>query len=132
MVAWPSILPAPYVVISSEWGNNTLRRKMQSGRQEVRRYGSGAPDSFTATFRMVWENVSIFIHFYERTANMGLNWFSADWIANDLGYTEHLARIVGYPKRIGHGKIYSDFSVTLHIKKTASCWPDTTWPELAI
>jgi hypothetical protein len=131
MVEWPSMLPSPYIVINSELGNNTLRRKLQSGRQEVRRYGAGAPDQFSATFRLVRDDVAAFIHFYERTSNMGLNWFSAPWILTDLGYTDYLARIVGYPKRAGHGKLYSDFSVTLHIKKMSTCWPDTTWPELA-
>ena len=132
MVVWPSEFPAPYASFSATMGNNTLRRKLQSGRQEVRRYGSGAPDVFSATFRMVGENAATFIHFYERTANMGLNWFSAPWIEESLGYDDHLARIVGYPKRSGHGTHYNDFSVTLHIKKTSTCWPDTTWPELAI
>jgi hypothetical protein len=132
MVEWLAILPAPYISISGTQGNNTLRRKLQSGRQEVRRYGSGAPDEFSVTFRILNENLLDFKNFYERTLNMGLNWFSADWIESNLGYSDHLARIVGYPKRMGHGRLYSEFSVTLHIKKTAGCWADTSWPELAI
>jgi hypothetical protein len=76
-------------------------------------------------------DIVTFLEFYEKTSNMGLNWFSAPWIADDLGYTTHYARIVGYPKRTASGKRYSDFSVNLQIKKSASCWPDTTWPILA-
>jgi hypothetical protein len=130
MVAWPSTLPAPLNAVSITLGDNTKRRKCESGRTEVRRFGSGMPDTCTAIFRLFSADIDTFINFYEKTSNMGLNWFSATWIATDLGYTTHYARIVGYPKRTASGKLYSDFSVNLHIKKIASCWPDTTWPVL--
>ena len=131
MVTWPTTLPAPTNTTSVAFGDNSKSRKCQSGRSEIRRYGSGRPDPFNAVFRVRGVLVPDFLLFYAQTSNMGLNWFDAPWIASDLGYTGCYGRIVGYPKRQFYGKIYSDFSVILHIRKISSCWPDTTWPVLA-
>ena len=131
MCVWPSVLPGPDNDLTITSGSNVQVRKLGSGRKEVRRFGHGAPDVVQCNFHIMNNNVADFEYFYENTSNMGLNWFSAPWIAASLGYTTHYARIIGYPKRTGHGTIFSDYAVVLHIKQIASCWPDTTWPILA-
>jgi hypothetical protein len=130
MILWPTNISPPLNAVNISYGDNSKRRKCESGRTEVRRFGSGSPDICSATFRMLKSDIPNFIEFYEVTSNMGLNWFSADWLS-DLGYTSHAARIIGYPKRSAYGTIYNDFSVNLQIKELSTCWPDTLWPTLA-
>lgn len=129
MVAWPENLPPPLRDnLSTTQGDNAVRRSTQSGRVEVRKFGSGAPDEITCTFRLFGAaEVETFEYFFSHEANLGVNWFSASWLTL-LGYAGHAARIVGYPRRTGHGTIYSDYAVTLHVKPSASVRADTEWP----
>ncbi|WP_320055752.1 hypothetical protein [Desulfuromonas thiophila] len=128
MAAWPSNLPGPQRTISVRPGSNLTRQTWQSGRAEVRRFGAGTPDQVTVQFRLFNEDCAAFQYFCDRTANHGVNWFSAPWLAA-MGYPSHRARILGYPKRKGRGVRYSDYSVTLLIQDAASAPEDTFWPS---
>lgn len=131
-VTWPETLPGPLASsLRVSAGTNAARRRTQSGRVEVRRFGAGAPDMVDATFRLLHADVAAFRHFHERTCNLGLNWFTAPWLAA-LGYLEHCARIVGHPRRTGKGTLYSDYACRLAVRPLAEAWADTFWPAEAI
>ena len=131
-VAWPETLPGPLASsLRVSAGTNAARRRTQSGRVEVRRFGAGAPDLVDATFHLLHADVAAFRHFHERTCNLGLNWFTAPWLAH-LGYLEHCARIVGHPRRTGKGTLYSDYACRLAVRPLAEAWADTFWPAEAI
>jgi hypothetical protein len=102
------------------------RQKWQSGRSEVRRFGAGAPDRVPVQFRLLNEDAATFEHFFDRQANLGVNWFSAPWLAT-LGYPSHAAKIVGHPKRKGVSGRWSDYSVTLLVQEAAYVPDDTFW-----
>ena len=127
MTTWPENLPGPNRTLPIEAGTNTKSRNLQSGRLEVRRFGSGAPDRATVVFRLFNEDVSAFLYFFDRQTNLGVNWFSAAWLPA-MGYSDHKARILGRPKRKAAGVHYSDFSATLLIKAADDCpESDTFW-----
>lgn len=126
MATWPDNLPGPMRAISVQAGSNLVSRAVQSGRREIRRFGSGAPDKVTVQFRLFNTDVAAFEYFFNRTANLGINWFTADWLPA-MGYSSHSARILGYPKRKAAGAVYSDYSVTLLIMETVYCPEDTAW-----
>lgn len=132
MATWPLTLPAPNVASNSvTFGSNAMQRTTQAGRLESIRYGSGAPDQWTVTLRLKAADVAAFEQFYDRDLNQGLNWFSASWIADDLGYTDHMGKILGYPRVKVFGKLYRDYALTILIKPTANCPADTSWPVRA-
>lgn len=126
MAIWPDNLPGPCRTISIQAGNNTVVRKLQSGRREVRRFGAAAPDRATVQFRLFNEDVAAFEYFFDRQTNLGANWFSAPWLPA-LGYDDHRARILGYPKRKAKGTRFSDYSVNLLIAETAYVPEDVFW-----
>ena len=129
-VTWPDNFPVPLEDSFQEtFGDNMERRVCGSGRTEVRRFGSGSTPSIVTTLRLRNDVVTPkeFELFYSNDLNMGLNWIDAPWVASVLGYPGCYARISGYMKKSAVGKIYSDFSVILQIKKASECWADTTW-----
>lgn len=128
MAAWPENLPGPLRAISIRPGDNTLRQQWQSGRADVRRFGAGAPDQVSVQFRLFNEDCAAFEYWFNRDANLGVNWFTAPWLAG-MGYDSHKARILGYPKRKGKGVRYSDYSVALLIQAASACPDDTLWPS---
>ena len=128
MATWPAGLPAPQKKISITPGDTRTERKLQSGRTEFRRFGNGKPDQAKVLFRLLWAQWTTFKTFYEYDLNLGLNWFSASWLAT-LGYDAHKAKILGYPREVARQGYYMDIVCTLMIQKTA--WivgEDTTWP----
>ena len=126
-ISWPSTFPAPFNTATLSAGDNAERRTLQSGRKEVRRFGSGSNDSLTGTLRILRTDVDSFMTFWSKDLNMGLNWIDAGWTSDRLGYTDSYVRIVGYLKRKASGTVYSDFTVVFQIKKASECWADTTW-----
>ena len=130
MITWPSSLPAPSSGLTSSLVDHSLHRKLQSGRTEIRKFGSGFVDVLSVSFFVTNDLIQTIVDFYERDSNMGLNWFTAPWIAGELGYSNHYARILGYPKRQGHGLMFSEFSMILQIKLQSECWDDTVWPSV--
>jgi hypothetical protein len=129
MAVYPSTLPMPQKGISITPGNTNVIRETISGRKEIRRMGSGAPDKATVTFRFTWNEWATFKTFFDSTLNLGLNWFSADWIPS-LGYSDHKARILGYPKVRATQKYFVDVSATLIIQVNADITTtDTQWPS---
>lgn len=130
MASWPSTLPAPQKSISITPGDTRKDRRLQSGRTEFRRFGDGKPDEARVPFRLTWAEWDIFKEFYAHDLNLGINWFSADWLA-DLGYDAHKAKILGYPREVALQSYYVDVLCTLLIQKTA--WivgEDSEWPCL--
>lgn len=134
MAEWPALLPAPLSSgMSVVMGENALNRTAQSGRRETVRYGSGAPDSIKATLRLFRnrdgiDRLEIFRSFYRLTLCGGVNWFSAPWITNDLGYSDHKGKIHGFPAITSESKRFVDVSLTILIKKSSACPADSTWP----
>ena len=128
MAAWPDSLPAPLRSISVTAGSNMSRQEWQSGRADNRRFGSGAPDRVKVQLRLHYTQIPTFEYWYNRDANMGINWFTADWLAN-LGYTSHMARLVGYPKLKGKSTVYADYTMTLLVQEAIYCPDDTEWPS---
>lgn len=128
-VTWPETLPPiERGDLSVTPLSNSVRTKKLSGRTEVRTYGSGAWAKGVGTLRLPNDLVATLQSFYARTCNMGLNWFTADWLST-MGYTSHVARFVNYPRRKGKGVFKSDFSVRLLIAPATAVWDDTEWPS---
>lgn len=128
MAEWPTSLPAPQKKISITLGDTRIERRLQSGRTEFRRFGDGKPDQAKVLFRLLWAQWETFKEFYRHDLNLGLNWFSASWLAT-LGYSEHKAKILGYPREVVKQGYYVDIICILIIQKTA--WiigEDTEWP----
>lgn len=128
MADWPLTVPGPQVGWETSVGNNVLIRKLQSGRVGMTRYGSGAADQCSCTFRFTTEQKELFDQFYRQTLNFGVNWFAAWWL-NSMGYEQHKAKIAGYVPVSGAPPGRSDYQVVLHIKNESACPPDTTWPK---
>ena len=128
MATWPITLPAPQKSISITPSDTRKERKLQSGRLEYRRLGDGKPDQAKMLFRLTWAEWDIFKEFYAYDLNLGINWFSADWLA-DLGYDIHKAKILGYPREVVLQSYYVDVLCDLLIQKTG--WivgEDAEWP----
>ena len=128
MATWPAGLPAPQKKISITPGDTRVERKLQSGRTEFRRFGDGKPDQLKVLFRLLWAQWETFKTFYEYDLNLGLNWFSASWLAG-LGYDAHKAKFLGYPREVVRQGYYVDIVCTLMVQKTI--WiigEDTEWP----
>ena len=128
MAEWPLTLPAPQKKISITPSDTRVGRRLQSGRTEYRQFGDGQPDQAKVLFRLTWAQWETFKHFYDRTLNLGLNWFTANWLTT-LGYTDHGAKILGYPREIARQGYYVDVMCTMLIQKTD--WiigEDTSWP----
>lgn len=90
-VTWPENLLPPKLT-NLKPTNITLRRKTQSGRYEIRRFGTSAPDQFEATWDFSASEFEDFKKFYEISCEMGAIWFTANWLEN-IGYTtSHVAR----------------------------------------
>lgn len=128
MATWPDTLPAPQGNYSSTEGCNGIMRRGQSGRLEIRRYGSAAPSTGSYRWSFTESQKEIFDRFYRVDLNLGINWFSAPWIAL-LGYPAHKARIVGYVPYTGQTSGRFDYAMTLLIKKASACpVDDIVWP----
>ena len=128
MAIWPITLSALQKKISITLGDTRKERKLQSGRAEYRRFGDGKPDQANVLFRLTWAQWDIFKEFHAYDLNLGINWFSADWLT-DLGYDAHKAKILGYPREVALQSHYVDVLCNLIIQKTA--WivgEDTEWP----
>lgn len=129
MATYPTTLPAPQKSISITLGDTCVRRDTLSGRQEIRRMGSGAPDIARLSLRLTWDEWVVFKEFYTRDLNLGLNWFSADWLTT-LGYTAHKARLTEFPRERARQKQYVDVSLSLVIQLTTDITTtDSSWPS---
>lgn len=128
MATWPDDLPGPQAGWQMTAGSNALSRKAQSGRIEVTRYGSGAADHGTCTFKFIGAQKDLFESFYRIGLNLGVNWFSASWLTG-MGYPDHKAKVAGYVPVTGAPPGRYEYAVTLYIKKTSACPADTAWPE---
>lgn len=128
MVTWPTTLPAPQKNIGIVPGDTRIERRLQSGRTEFRRFGDGKPDAIKALFRFTWAEWDIFKEFHAHELNLGINWFSADWI-DSLGYNTHRARILGYPREVALQNYYVDVLCNLIIQTTSLIvTEDSEWP----
>lgn len=129
MATWPTTLPVPLRDNATcTIGNNVLYRKMESGRREVRRYGSAAPDKWTLTLRLKKDQIDLFNTFFRVNLNLGTNWFTADWITTRLGYPDHKGKFASYPTLQTDAGSYQDVTIDILIKKSAACAADTAWP----
>ncbi|MCK5245227.1 MAG: hypothetical protein KAJ90_08150, partial [Desulfobacterales bacterium] len=127
MAEWPTGLPAPQKKIGVTPGDTRIERKLQSGRTEFRRFGNGMPDQLKVLIRLLWAQWETFKIFYEYDLNLGVNWFSADWLIV-LGYDDYKAKILGYPREVARQNHYVDVVCDLLIQKTS--WiigEDTSW-----
>lgn len=128
MAEWPSTLPPPQKRISLTPGDTRKIRDSVSGRKEIRRMGSGAPDQIRILFRLTWAQWAIFKRLHEWDLNLGLNWFSASWLTT-LGYSAHKARLLGYPREVARQQYFVDVIATLLVQATADIiGEDTLWP----
>lgn len=135
MADWPTTLPWPSSH-SCTFGENALYRAAQSGRREVTRYGSGAPDRWKITLRLFTahpehgDQVEAFKAFHRGALCLGVNWFTAPWVGAMLGYSDHKCKVLGYPSFDVATTFYSDISFDLLIKKSSSCPADQSWPPV--
>lgn len=124
MAEWPTALPAPQKQLSFSPGSNLVRRKLQSGRVEVRRMGSRAPGKIEAVFRLRADQLGAFEYFYERNLCLGVNWFTASWLN-----TGDKARFGGHPRTVGRLGEYFDVAATLLLVDELDWTPeDVLWP----
>lgn len=134
MAIWPVSLPPPSKDgLSGTMGTNEKSRKTMSGRTYSVRYGSGSPDRWDVTFRLLKKHplygnqLDIFKTFFNVDLNIGVNWFSAWWIIDIFKYPDHKAKILGYPSETVDTASHKDVSVTLLIKKSSSCTGDVLY-----
>jgi hypothetical protein len=99
--------------------------EMASGRRVVRRWGHIPPDTVTVQFRVKEEDEPSFNYFWHRTGLDG-TWFTADWLAV-MGYDDHKARLLGYPRRKGVTGQVMDYAVTIVVQETALCVDPAPW-----
>lgn len=130
MATWPATLPCPQKKPTITPGSTLKRRKLQSGRTEVRRFGDGAPDTVQVIIRFMGNDFAEFEHFYARDLNMGINYFDAPWLVL-MGYEAHKARILGYLQRNGKRPFYDEYSITLLVQRAEWCFEDVGWPSAA-
>lgn len=96
---WPAAIPGPERSALRRVPVSTIaRRRVQSGRTEVRRFGAAAPDRLAAPLVVAAAEYDSLVEFYESDCNLGTVWFTADWIQT-LGYAAgYVGRIIGLPK----------------------------------
>lgn len=130
MATWPTALHGPENDVSIKPGSTISERRLMSGRREVRRFGDGAPDVITCKFRFTEAEYVTFKDFWEDDLSIGTNWFTATWLAT-MGYSDHKARFLGYPKASPSKGEYLDLSATLIVQASGSVVvSDTTWAIL--
>ena len=126
MSAWPIILPSPLRTVNILPGSKVASAEQLSGRRIARNWGHIPADQVTVQFRISKALVSEFHDFWNHTGMDGI-WFTADWLT-DMGYANHKARILGYPRRKGVDITWSDFAVTLLVYPSAYCVDGEAWP----
>ena len=125
MSVWPALLPAPLRAVNIIPGSKTESQEQSSGRRIVRNWGHIPPDRVTVQFRIQKDLVAEFYYFWHHTGMDGI-WFTASWLS-EMGYTDHKARILGYPRRKGVDINWSDFAVTLLVYPSAYCVDGELW-----
>jgi len=125
MSTWPATLPAPLRLVNVIPGSKAERYEQDSGRRIIRNWGHIPPDRVTVQFRIEKDFVADFLYFWH-SVGMDVTWFTASWLA-EMGYTDHKARILGYPRRKGIDTKWSDFSVTLLVYSSAYCVDAEPW-----
>ena len=135
MATWPAGLPTPSSdSLTCTVGENVLHRTAQSGRKETVRYGSAAPDKWSVDLKLqkthptYGDQTEIFSTFYKQDLNLGVNWFAAGWITNELRYSDHRGKIVSAPAIRVASRTIVVISFDIAIKKTSTCPAvDTVW-----
>ena len=128
MSIWPSNLPPPLRTVEIRPGRNAQAITQASGRRIVRNWGHRPADQVTVQFRIHVDDEPAFNYFWHRTG-MDMTWFTADWLTS-MGYTDHKARIVGYPRRKGITGKWMDFAVTLLVQASSLCVNSKPWPSV--
>lgn len=113
--SWPDNLPAPQKAISVQATSNLEVQRLQSGRQQIRRFGANSPDKIKVQLRLPADKIQFFENWYNTMINFGASWFSANWLIK-LGYPNHRARILGYPDLKGNGTKYADYGIVLLVQ----------------
>lgn len=126
MSFWPLELPAPLRTVSITPGRKSVAAEFASGRRIVRNWGGKQPDEVTVQLRITATQEITFSAFYSSVGLDGV-WFTADWLTT-LGYADHKARFIGYPKRKGVTKSIMDFSITFLVQSASLCIDNDTWP----
>lgn len=122
---WPTGLPDPNEVLSITFGSNVEKRTVQSGRIELRKFGTGNPDSMAVLLHLKKPSeIYTFWKFFEVTLNKGINFFSADWITTLLGYSGFYGKVVGYPIRRLKTKNLSIYQLTVIVQEADDATTD--------
>ena len=142
-VPFPSLIPSPTLRGTSVTiGSNVKRRQTQSGQDEVRNFGWGAPDSAILRFVLTRREYEVFIEFYNLTASMGENWFSATWLhhfcnparflTNESSKYDIYARFAGKPKVQAYGTMYRIVTVPVVIGAlpNVTTYQDIEYPDI--
>jgi len=124
---WPDDLPAPLRSVSIDPGRRAVSNEYGSGRRIVRNWGSVPADMVNIQLRIKSTEESIFNYFWHSTGMDGI-WFTADWLQS-MGYADHKARFLGYPRRKGVTKTIIDYSITLLIQESFLCVDPDQWPS---
>ncbi|GAB7082281.1 hypothetical protein [Megalodesulfovibrio paquesii] len=127
---WPLALPSPTIATpSGKAGDDRLKRELQSGRFEFRRFGEGTSDTVQLDLRCIRVQAQQFLEYVRQDLAMGARWFEADWLPR-MGYGS--ARILEYAPRKGYGGLYSDYSLTLAVRpmERVTAWGNCGLAEL--
>lgn len=127
MSVWPESLPVPLRTISIIPGRRSESNDQASGRRIVRNWGDIPADTITVQLRIGISNEPIFNYFWNRTGLDGI-WFTATWLTT-IGYADHKARFIGYPKRKGVTNNIIDYSFNLLVQESALCIDNDEWPS---
>ena len=139
-VSWPEGVPPP---LRWKVGTSPLptvkSRRTESGRTEVRRFGSGEPDKLEAVWLLTASEYQIFRRFYEGPpwyaedgvrldCQLGTVWITADWLW-ELGYYHHEIRFWSSPRvrRFGAAVEVTATMLIQHEDRIMREWPLWEW-----
>ena len=121
LTSWPSGVSAPSVsdlrIIPTE---SVKIRRLESGRVEVRRFGSGAPYRFEGSIEMSQTEYETFCQWYEGDHELGTVWSEADWLST-IGFSSdtYVVRVIVLPKAARHNGHRATVSFNLLVQDRA-------------
>jgi len=139
-VNWPEGVPPPLRWKVGTSPLSTVKsRRTESGRTEVRRFGSGEPDKLEAVWLLTASEYQIFRRFYEGPpwyakdgtrldCQLGAVWITADWLW-ELGYYHHEIRFWSSPRarRFGTAVEVTATMLIQHEDRIVREWPLWEW-----
>lgn len=127
MAEWPASLPSPRRTAAVRPGKRMSETAMLSGRRVVRNWGALPPDTLTVQLTVRETEEATLRYFWNRVGMNGI-WFTADWLTI-VGYDNHKARFLGYPKRKGIAASVSSYLITFLVQQSDLCNDPPQWVD---